>query len=123
RITRNHDGGTTDDEGDADPGGSRRAARCGPRGHGDAGGRLMSQATISASPRVTDRIKAAPSRRRLGRAAVRPILMLGGILAVIVAAGGYWLTGGRVVSIDDAYVRAAKEVVSTDVSGIVASVA
>jgi membrane fusion protein (multidrug efflux system) len=83
----------------------------------------MSQATISAAPRVTDRIKAAPTRRRLGRAAVRPILMLGGILAVIVAAGGYWLTGGRVVSIDDAYVRAAKEAVSTDVSGIVASVA
>ena len=83
----------------------------------------MSQATISAAPRVTDRINAPPVRRRLGRAAVRPILMLGGILAVIVAAGGYWLTGGRVVSIDDAYVRAAKEAISTDVSGIVASVA
>ncbi len=55
-------------------------------------------------------------------ALVRPILMLGGIAVVIVGAGYYWLTGGRVVSIDDAYVRAAKEVIATDVSGIVAAV-
>jgi membrane fusion protein (multidrug efflux system) len=83
----------------------------------------MSQAAISgAAPRVSDRVTDAPSRRRLGRSAVRPILMLGGIALVIVGAGYYWLTGGQVVSIDDAYVRAAKEVISTDVSGIVASV-
>ena len=37
--------------------------------------------------------------------------MLGGIAVVIVGAGYYWLTGGRIVSIDDAYVRAAKEVI------------
>ena len=48
--------------------------------------------------------------------------MLGGILVVAVASGAYWLTGGRYVSIDDAYVRAAKETIATDVSGIVASV-
>jgi membrane fusion protein (multidrug efflux system) len=74
------------------------------------------------SARVTDRVTDAPSRRRIGRAAVRPVLMLGGIVVVIVGGAYYWLTGGRVVSIDDAYVRAAKEVISTDVSGIVASV-
>ena len=84
----------------------------------------MSQATIpGTAPRVTDRVKDTPVRRRLGRAAIRPILMLGGILMVIAAVGVYWVTGGRMVSIDDAYVRAAKEAVSTDVSGIVASVA
>jgi membrane fusion protein (multidrug efflux system) len=83
----------------------------------------MSQTAMSgAAPRVSDRVKAAPSRRRLRRSAVRPILMLGGIVVVIIGAGYYWLTGGRVVSIDDAYVRAAKEVIATDVSGIVASV-
>jgi membrane fusion protein (multidrug efflux system) len=67
---------------------------------------------------------------RIGRAGVRrptrllrPLLMFGGIAAVIVGAGAYWLTGGRVVSIDDAYVRAAKLSVSTDVSGIVKTVA
>ncbi len=83
----------------------------------------MSQATLSGTPpRVTERVTDAPARRRVGRAAVRPILMLGGIAAVIVGSAYYWLTGGRVVSIDDAYVRAAKEVIATDVSGIVASV-
>jgi membrane fusion protein (multidrug efflux system) len=83
----------------------------------------MSQATISGpAPRVTERVTDAPSRRRIGRSLVRPILMLGGIIVVIVGAGFYWLTGGRVVSIDDAYVRAAKEVIATDVSGLVAVV-
>ena len=71
----------------------------------------MSQAAVSGSaPRVTDRVTEAPVRRRIGSGALRPILMLGGILVVIVGAGYYWLTGGRIVSIDDAYVRAAKEV-------------
>ena len=80
----------------------------------------MSQAaTAGAAPRVTE----APVRsRRINRALLRPILMLGGILLVAVASGAYWLTGGRYVSIDDAYVRAAKETLSTDVSGIVAAV-
>jgi membrane fusion protein (multidrug efflux system) len=48
--------------------------------------------------------------------------MLGGILAVAAVTAGYWISGGRVVSIDDAYVRAAKEIIATDVSGIVAAV-
>jgi membrane fusion protein, multidrug efflux system len=88
----------------------------------------MSQATIgpaarvAEAPRVGDRIAAAQSRRRFGRATLRPLLMLGGIVLVIAGSAYYWLTGGRYVSIDDAYVRAAKEVIATDVSGIVLSV-
>ena len=83
----------------------------------------MSQAaTAGPAPRVSDRVTDAPSRRRIGRAVLRPILMLGGIAVVIVGASYYWLTGGRIISIDDAYVRAAKEVIATDVSGIVAAV-
>jgi len=81
----------------------------------------MSQATATAgtAPRVAE----APVRsRRMSRALLRPILMLGGILVVAVGSGAYWLTGGRYVSIDDAYVRAAKETLSTDVSGLVAQV-
>jgi membrane fusion protein, multidrug efflux system len=80
----------------------------------------MSQAaTAGAAPRVAD----APVRsRRVNRALLRPLLMVGGILVVAVASGAYWLTGGRYVSIDDSYVRAAKETIATDVSGIVASV-
>ena len=79
----------------------------------------MSQSTTAeTAPRVSE----AVVRRRIGRRALRPILMLGGILVVIVGASYYWLTGGRYVSIDDAYVRAAKEVIATDVSGIVQQV-
>jgi len=58
------------------------------------------------------------SRRRT----VRAVLMLGGILVVAIAAAIFWLRGGRYVSADDAYVRAAKLMVTTDVSGIVRSV-
>src|SRR5499427_8499387 len=80
----------------------------------------MSQATTAGpAPRVAE----APVRsRRLSRALLRPILMLGGILVVAIASGAYWLTGGRYVSIDDAYVRAAKESLATDISGTVAAV-
>jgi membrane fusion protein (multidrug efflux system) len=80
----------------------------------------MSQAaTAGQAPRVAE----APVRsRRMSRALLRPILMLGGILVVAVASGAYWLTGGRYVSIDDAYVRAAKESLATDISGTVAAV-
>jgi membrane fusion protein (multidrug efflux system) len=78
----------------------------------------MSQTTLSdAAPRVSEK-----SRRKSVANILRPVLMLGGIAVVIVASGYFWYTGGRVVSIDDAYVRAAKEVISTDVSGIVAAV-
>ncbi len=78
----------------------------------------MSQA--AASPRVM--LDDAPRVRARKRNLIRPVLMIGGIAAVIVGATAYWLTGGRIVSIDDAYVRAAKLTVSTDVSGIVAEV-
>jgi membrane fusion protein, multidrug efflux system len=83
----------------------------------------MSQAATTAgaapaAPRVTE----APVRRRISRRALRPVLMLGGILVVVVGSVTWWITGGRYVDIDDAYVRAAKETIATDVSGIVQSV-
>ncbi|HXW26256.1 MAG TPA: HlyD family secretion protein [Xanthobacteraceae bacterium] len=59
----------------------------------------------------------------LGRVrSVRAVLMLGGILAALVVAATLWLRAGRWVSADDAYVHAAKLMVTTDVSGIVTSV-
>jgi membrane fusion protein, multidrug efflux system len=54
---------------------------------------------------------------------LRLVLMVGGILVVLVAALTLWMRGGRYVSADDAYVRAAKLMVTTDVSGIVTEVA
>ena len=82
----------------------------------------MSQAATAGAP-ANPRVTEAPARRRVSRRALlRPILMLGGILVVAIGSATWWLTGGRYVSIDDAYVRAAKETVATDVSGIVLSV-
>jgi len=56
------------------------------------------------------------------RRVLRPVLMVGGLVVVLLVAGYMWLTGGRYVSTDDAYVRAAKLMVSTDVPGIVAGI-
>ena len=82
----------------------------------------MSQATVTETPRVGDRITTVPSRRRDLRRLLRPILMLGGIAIVVVGSLVFWISGGRTVSIDNAYVRSAKEAISTDVSGIVMEV-
>ena len=54
---------------------------------------------------------------------LRPALMLGGVVVVAVGAIAFWLQGGRIVSVDDAMIDAAKLPVSTDVSGIVAAIA
>ncbi len=62
--------------------------------------------------------------RRLAadRAQLRRILMIGGVALVALGALASWLMGGRYVSTDDAYVQAAKLMVSTDVSGLVQDV-
>ncbi len=49
-------------------------------------------------------------------------LMAGGVVVVIVGGAGYWLTSGRWVDTDDAYVQADSMTLSTDVSGIVAAI-
>ena len=61
---------------------------------------------------------AAPARGKRRRLA-RPVLMIAVPLLIALGAGYLYLTGGRYVSTDDAYVRADKLAVSTDVSGIV----
>jgi membrane fusion protein (multidrug efflux system) len=48
--------------------------------------------------------------------------MLGGIAVVAVGSVMWWLHGGRIVSIDDSYVRAAKVAITDDVAGIVSEV-
>jgi membrane fusion protein (multidrug efflux system) len=56
------------------------------------------------------------------KAKLRRILMTWGVGIVVVVALTLWLTGGRYVSTDDAYVHAQKLAVSTDVSGLVKTV-
>ena len=79
----------------------------------------MSQTT--AAPRLVA-AEETPVHARQRSKLVRPILMLGGIAVVAVASFLSWLNGGRYVSIDNAYVRAAKVAVTTDVSGTVTEV-
>ncbi len=64
----------------------------------------------------------AGKANRQRKHSLRLILMAGGILLLAAAAMVLWLRGGRYASTDNAYVRAAKLMVSTDVSGIVNSV-
>ncbi len=59
-----------------------------------------------------------PHRKRR----LRSQLMIGGILLVALVAGFFWLRGGSYASTDNAYVRAAKLMVSADVSGLVSTV-
>jgi membrane fusion protein, multidrug efflux system len=66
--------------------------------------------------------RSAVGRRSL-RQRVRLPLMFAGPLVVLLAAGYWYLTGGRFVSTDDAYVQAARVQVSTDVSGRVVEIA
>ena len=61
-------------------------------------------------------------RLRADRALLRRVLMIGGVALVSAVALALWLFGGRYVSTDDAYVQAAKLMVSTDVSGLVKDV-
>lgn len=79
----------------------------------------MSQATLGAGRSIPE---ATPLRARARTKLLRGVLMSGGIVAVAIASLAYWVHGGRYVSVDNAYVRAAKLSVATDVSGIVADV-
>lgn len=75
-----------------------------------------------ASPAPGDSNPVATTVRARARGRLRAILMLAGLLVVVVGAGVVWLRGGRWVSTDNAYVHAAKLMVSTDISGLVSSV-
>jgi membrane fusion protein, multidrug efflux system len=79
----------------------------------------MSQSTTAFRDTVTTR-PAAKGRSRTQL--LRWTLMAGGVLAVVIGGGYYWLSGGRWVDTDDAYVQADSMTLSTDVSGIVASI-
>jgi membrane fusion protein, multidrug efflux system len=59
-----------------------------------------------------------PLRQRL-----RLPLMLLGPLVVLIGTGWWYLTSGRFVSTDDAYVQAARTMITTDISGRVVEVA
>ena len=70
---------------------------------------------------IRDRLAGRP--RRLGRARSLRLVLMFALPLVVVLAGGWWyLTSGRYVSTDDAYVQADTLAVSSDVSGRVVAV-
>jgi membrane fusion protein (multidrug efflux system) len=74
------------------------------------------------APGVGTRIKDWAGSIWSDRARMRRILMYWGVGLVALIAAALYFTGGRYVTTDDSYVRAAKLMVSTDVSGLVDSV-
>jgi membrane fusion protein (multidrug efflux system) len=83
----------------------------------------MSQAnTVARDQQAQTRPGAAAVRRANRSRMLRPLLMIGGMLVVVIGALFFWLEGGQYVSSDDTYVDAAKVSLSTDVSGLVAKV-
>ena len=60
--------------------------------------------------------------RHIRRPSLRITLMAIGVLAVVAGSFVFWLRGGRYASTDDAYVEAARLIVTTDVSGLVTTV-
>ena len=79
----------------------------------------MSHATATFREDIAGRpASARQSRTKL----LRWGLMAGGVLAVVIGGGFYWLSTGRWVETDDAYVQADSMTLSTDVSGVVASI-
>ena len=53
---------------------------------------------------------------------LRPLLMAGGIAVILAGAARIWMGAGGSFSTDDAYVRAAKLAVATDVAGVVSAI-
>ncbi|MEE3092836.1 MAG: HlyD family secretion protein, partial [Pseudomonadota bacterium] len=66
--------------------------------------------------------KAQPGARRRMRNYIRLGLMILGPLAVVIAGGYYYVIGGRFVSTENAYVKADKIAISTNVPGRVIEV-
>ena len=79
-------------------------------------------ATATRRAALDSRLAAARLRRPL-RQRLRLPLMVAGPAVVLLAAGYWYLTSGRYVSTDDAYVQAARMAISTDVAGRVVEIA
>jgi membrane fusion protein (multidrug efflux system) len=83
----------------------------------------MSQSNIVAREGEARKPSGKAAVRRANRARLlRPVLMVGGVVVVLIASLIFWLSGGASVSSDDTYVDAAKVSLSTDVSGLVGEV-
>ena len=78
---------------------------------------------------VNDTVSAYQARKQgwaaalwADKARMRRVLMIWGVAIFLAVAAAFYLVGGRYISADDSYVHANKLMVSTDVSGLVATV-
>jgi len=83
---------------------------------------LRTDTVAYASPGLGARASEWAGTSWADKARLRRIGMIWGLALIATVALFFWLTGGRYVSSDDAYVHAAKLMVSTDVSGLVKDV-
>ncbi len=56
------------------------------------------------------------------RSGLRRLLMIGGVVVVLIGCGYFYLTSGRYVATDDAYVKAAKILIAPQVAGAIIAV-
>jgi len=75
-----------------------------------------------AAPGMGTRVRDWAASIWADKARLRRIAMIWGLALILAIALYFYLTGGRYVSSDDAYIHAAKLMVSTDVSGLVQDV-
>ncbi|WP_082529392.1 HlyD family secretion protein [Aurantimonas sp. Leaf443] len=79
--------------------------------------------TPPAGTRVEEDATAAPEAAARRRRPLRMLLMVGLPLALVVGGAYFWVTGGRYVNTEDAYVQQDRVTVMPQVSGQIASVA
>ncbi|HEY6433805.1 MAG TPA: HlyD family secretion protein [Acetobacteraceae bacterium] len=72
--------------------------------------------------RDVDEAAPPPRRSRRPRLRLRFVLIAAGLVVLVVGGLWYWLSGGRYVETEDAYVQADVLDISTDVSGIVTEI-
>ncbi|MEE2688124.1 MAG: HlyD family secretion protein [Pseudomonadota bacterium] len=78
--------------------------------------------TVSSDSNKPEYSKASPTRSWRSRTFIRLILMVLGPIAVVITGGYYYVIGGRYVSTENAYVKADKIAISTNIPGRVIDV-
>ncbi len=82
----------------------------------------VEKGAADAKPAEAKKDNKAPRPRRRRRW-LRPLLLIGGPLVVVIAGAWFYYSGGRYVSTENAYVKADKVAVSAEVAGPITSVA